>query len=224
MHRMVVRADLNVSLDGYATTTDATPENPFGDDWGRLVGPYTATRTFRERVLGMTDGSGTTGVDEKYAHRYFTEIGAEILGAGMFGLHAHPDDPDWSGWWGEEPPFRVPVFVLTHDVGRPALRMRGGTTFHFVSGEPAAVLDLAQSAAPGQDVRIGGGPGVVRDYLLAGLIDELHLAVTPIVLGRGLDIWDGLRGIENDYDIRSEAAEPGTTHLTLTRTPADADR
>lgn len=111
---MTVRADLNISLDGRATTTDQTPENPFGDDWGRLVADYTATRTFRARVLGDTSGEGTTGIDEKYAHAYFEEVGAEIMGAGMFGLHLHADDPDWRGWWGDEPPFHVPVYVLTH--------------------------------------------------------------------------------------------------------------
>ena len=109
-----VRVDLNISLDGFATTTDQTPENPFGDDWGRLTDAYVATRTFRERVLHDTSGAGTTGVDDEYAARYFEAVGAEIMGAAMFGLHEHPDDPDWRGWWGDEPPFRVPVFVLTH--------------------------------------------------------------------------------------------------------------
>ena len=109
---MAVRVDLNISLDGFATTTDQTPEDPFGQDWGRLVAAYVATRTFRARVLHDTTGEGTTGIDDRYAEQYFAEIGAEIMGAGMFGLHNYPDDPDWRGWWGEEPPFRVPVFVL----------------------------------------------------------------------------------------------------------------
>lgn len=115
-----VRVDLNISLDGFATTTDQTPENPFGDDWGRLTAAYVATRTFRERVLHDASGEGTTGVDDRYAARYFEGVGAEIMGAGMFGLHANPDDPDWRGWWGDEPPFRVPVFVLTHTPVRPS--------------------------------------------------------------------------------------------------------
>jgi len=106
---MAVRVDLNISLDGFATTTDQTPEDPMGQDWGRLVAAYVATRTFRARVLHDTTGEGTTGIDDQYAEQYFAEIGAEIMGAGMFGLHAYPDDPDWRGWWGDEPPFRVPV-------------------------------------------------------------------------------------------------------------------
>src|SRR6476646_5275984 len=111
---MAVRVDLNISLDGFATTTDQTPENPFGPDWARLTEAYTATRTFRARVLQETSGEGTTGVDDRYAQAYFAEVGAEIMGAGMFGLQTAADDPDWRGWWGDEPPFHVPVFVLTH--------------------------------------------------------------------------------------------------------------
>ena len=117
---MAVRVDLNISLDGFATTTDQTRENPFGPDWSRLVEAYIATRTFRARVLHDTSGEGTTGIDDQYAQAYFAEVGAEIMGAGMFGLHAAADDPDWRGWWGDEPPFRVPVFVLTHSQ-RPVL-------------------------------------------------------------------------------------------------------
>ena len=133
---MAVRVDLNISLDGFATTTDQTPENPFGLDWARLVEAYVSTRTFRARVLHETAGEGTTGVDDRYAQAYFSEIGAEIMGAGMFGLHTFPDDPDWRGWWGDEPPFHVPVFVLTHR-SLPVLEMAGGTTFHFLSAAPA---------------------------------------------------------------------------------------
>ena len=125
-----VRVDMNISLDGYATTTDRTPENPFGEDWARLTAAYVSTRTFRERVLGQS-GEGTTGLDDDYAAAYFEGIGAEIMGAGMFGLHDHPGDPGWQGWWGPNPPLGCPVFVLTHEQ-RPDLEMDGGTTFHFV--------------------------------------------------------------------------------------------
>src|SRR5690348_11004234 len=150
---MAVRVDLNISLDGFATTTDQTPENPFGEDWPRLVGAYTATRTFRERVLHDGSGEGTTGVDDEYARNYFAEVGAEIMGAGMFGLHNFPDDPDWRGWWGDEPPFHVPVFVLTHDATWPSIEMAGGTTFHFLAATPHEALDRARDAAQGKDVR-----------------------------------------------------------------------
>jgi dihydrofolate reductase len=213
---MAVRVDLNISLDGFATTTDATPENPFGSDWGRLVDAYTSTRTFRERVLHDTSGEGTTGVDDKYAAAYFEGVGAEIMGAGMFGFHNFPDDPEWKGWWGDEPPFRVPVFVLTH-TPRPDLTMAGGTTFHFVSTSPEEVLERALSAAGDKDVRIGGGPTVVRDYLRAGLVDRLHVGITPILLGSGIRLWDDLRGLESEYTVSSETAESGIIHVTFRR-------
>ncbi|MGO4258107.1 dihydrofolate reductase family protein [Marmoricola sp. RAF53] len=213
---MAVRVDLNISLDGFATTTDQTPENPFGDDWPRLVGAYTATRTFRERVLHDTSGEGTTGVDDAYAQAYFAEVGAEIMGAGMFGLHNFPDDPDWRGWWGEEPPFRIPVLVLTH-TARPAISFANGTEFHFLTTSPEEALDRALEAADGKDVRIGGGPTVVRDFLRAGLVDHLHVAIAPILLGRGIRLWDDLRGLESGYDVTAETAESGTVHLTFRR-------
>jgi len=214
---MTVRVDLNISLDGYATTTDQTPENPFGDDWPRLVSAYVGTRTFRERVLHDTSGEGTTGVDDQYAQAYFAEIGAEIMGAGMFGFHNFPDDPDWRGWWGDEPPFHCPVFVLTHDVPKPSLEMTGDTTFHFLSATPHEALELARAAADGQDIRIGGGPTVVREYLKAGLVDQLHVAITPIILGSGICLWDDLRGLESGYDVKAETAESGIVHLTFRR-------
>jgi dihydrofolate reductase len=213
---MAVRVDLNISLDGFATTTDQTRENPFGHDWSRLVEAYVATRTFRARVLHDTSGEGTTGVDDEYAQAYFDEVGAEIMGAGMFGLHTYPDDPDWRGWWGDEPPFRVPVFVLTH-TPRPSIEMAGGTTFHFLSATPEAALERALDAAGGKDVRVGGGPTVVRDFLKAGLVDQLHVAMVPILLGRGIRLWDGLRELESGYAVKAETAPSGTIHLTFRR-------
>ena len=181
---MAVRVDLNISLDGFASATDQSPEDPIGRDWPRLVGAYVATRTFRERVLHDTSGGGTTGLDDAYARAYFADVGAEIMGAGMFGFHAYPDDSDWCGWWGDEPPFRCPVFVLTHRARR-TVEMVGGTTFRFLSASPRETLDLALEAAGGRDVRIGGGPTVVRAFLAEGLVDRLHVAITPILLGRG---------------------------------------
>ena len=211
-----VRLDLNISLDGFATTTDQTPENPFGDDWGRLTRDYTATRTFRERVLHDDTGAGTTGVDDAYAQRYFADLGAEIMGAGMFGLHEHGDDPDWRGWWGDEPPFRVPVFVLTH-TPRPSIEMANGTSFRFIDASAEDALAQARAVAAGGDIRIGGGARTARSFLDAGLVDELHVAVVPIILGRGIRLWDDLRGLENGYEVRAEAAESGVTHLTFRR-------
>lgn len=214
---MAVRVDLNISLDGFATTTDQTPENPMGQDWSRLVAPFIATRTFRERVLHDGSGEGTTGVDDKYVQAYFAEVGAEIMGAGMFGLHNFPDDPDWRGWWGDEPPFHCPVFVLTHRVPRPSLEMAGGTTFHFLSGTPQDALARALEVAEGKDVRVGGGASVAREFLKAGLVDHLHVAITPILLGSGIRLWDDLRGLESGYEVTSEVAESGVTHLTFKR-------
>jgi dihydrofolate reductase len=214
---MAVRVDLNISLDGFATTTDQTPQDPIGEDWQRLVAAYIATRTMRERVLNDRSGAGTTGVDEKYAAAYFEGVGAEIMGAGMFGLHSFPDDPNWRGWWGEEPPFHAPVYVLTHSI-RPALEMKGGTRFEFLSATPEQALDRAQRAADGQDVRIGGGATVVRDFLAAGLVDRLHVAIVPILLGRGIRLWDDLRGLETMYSVTTEVApESGTVHVTFQR-------
>ena len=213
---MGVRVDLNVSLDGYATTEGGTPDNPFGDDWTKLTAAYAATRTFRERVLHDTSGEGTSGVDDRYAAAYFEDVGAEIMGAGMFGFHSFPNDPDWKGWWGDEPPFRVPVFVLTH---RPldSINMSGGTTFHFVSATPQEVLAAATTAAGGKDVRVGGGISTVREFLKAGLVDKLHVAIAPILLGRGINLWVDLRGFEDGYQVRTETAESGTVHVTFTR-------
>lgn len=213
---MAVRVDLLISLDGFASTTDHTAENPFGEDWSRLVKAYVETRTFRERVLGDLSGKGTSGVDDRYAQSYFDGVGAEIMGAGKFGFHAFPEDPDWKGWWGDEPPFRCPVFVLTHRT-RPPLEMNGGTTFNFINASPNDALTQASKAANGKDVRIGGGPTIVREYLKAGLVDYLHVAMTPILLGRGIRLWDDLRALETDYAIHSEIAESGTIHVTFRR-------
>jgi dihydrofolate reductase len=219
---MRVRADLNISIDGFGTTTDGRPEDTLGQDWFRLIDAYTATRTFRARVLGDTTGAGTTGVDEKYAAAYFEGIGAEIMGAGMFGLHLHPNDPDWNGWWGSNPPFHVPVFVLTHE-SRENLVMEGGTTFRFLSATPQEALALAVAEAGDLDVRIGGGPTVVREFLKAGLVDQLHVAITPMLLGQGVRLWDELRGLEKGHRVTTEAAESGTAHVTFVRsTDADA--
>lgn len=213
---MAVRVDLNISLDGFGTTTDQTPDNPFGEDWGRLVGAYTATRTFRERVLHDTSGEGTTGVDDAYAAAYFDEVGAEIMGAGMFGLHTFPDDPQWRGWWGEEPPFHCPVFVLTNTQRQP-ISFENGTSFEFIATSAQDALERATAAADGKDVRIGGGLSTVQEFLKAGLVDRLHVAIAPILLGRGIRLWDDLRGLEENYSVKAETAESGVVHLTFSR-------
>ena len=142
--------------------------------------------------------------------------GAYVMGRRMFGGGPGAWDPEWRGWWGEEPPYRAPVFVLTHHPRAP-LAMEGGTTFHFVDASPAEALETAREAADGQDVRIGGGATVIRDFVAAGLVDHMHIVVVPIVLGRGVRLWDGLEGIAGDYAIEATSSPSGVTHLTFTR-------
>jgi dihydrofolate reductase len=215
-----VRIDLFSSLDGYSSTTDQTAENPMGADWGRLTEAFAATRTFRETVFGDTSGAGTTGLDESYAAAHFVGIGAEIMGAAMFGLHAFGDDPDWKGWWGDEPPFGAPVFVLTGTAPRPSIQMQGGTTFHFRSAPIETVLAEAIEAAGGLDVRVGGGVGTARDFVRAGLVDDLHVMIAPILLGQGTRVLDDLRGLELTHQVTTEVAESGTIHVTFKRQTA----
>ncbi|MFG6501943.1 dihydrofolate reductase family protein [Microbacterium sp. P05] len=212
-----VRADLFSSLDGFTAAPEAGSDNPMGDDWEALTAAYAATRTFREKVFGDTTGAGTTGLDDAYASAFFTGVGAEIMGAAMFGLHANPDDPDWKGWWGEEPPFGCPVYVLTHSAPRPSITMAGGTTFHFRTGSIEDVLGEATAAANGLDVRIGGGIRTAHEFLRADLVDDLHIALAPIVLGRGNLMWEGLRGYELTRAVTSEVSESGVVHVTFTR-------
>ncbi|WP_285115430.1 dihydrofolate reductase family protein [Leifsonia sp. fls2-241-R2A-40a] len=212
-----VRISLFASLDGFTAVPEPTADNPMGDDWGRLTAAYAATRTFRERIFGDTSGAGTSGLDDAHAAAFFEGIGAEIMGATMFGLHAYPDDPDWKGWWGDRPPFGTPVFVLTHTAPRPSIPMEGGTTFHFRDASIQDVLAEAVDAADGRDVRVGGGIGTAREFLRAGLVDDLHVMVAPILLGRGARVWDDLAGLDRTHDVTSEVAESGTIHVTFSR-------
>jgi dihydrofolate reductase len=159
---------------------------------------------------------GSAGVDDAFAERHSVGIGAEIMGANKFGPPGWQEDADWKGWWGPNPPFHTPTFVLTHHE-RSSLEMDGGTTFHFLDATPAEALAAAREAADGLDVRIGGGPTVVRDFLAAGLVDHLHLVQVPIVLGRGVRVWDGLEALEAGYDVEAVSSPSGVTHLTFTR-------
>jgi dihydrofolate reductase len=203
----------SVSLDGFGTGEGLTLEAPFGHAGERLHEWMFATRWWRERV-GEPGGSG--GLDDAVVRLHDQRIGAEIMGAGKFGPPGWHEDPNWKGWWGENPPFHTPVFVLTHHQREP-MEMEGGTTFHFIESPPAEALEKARTAANGQDVRIGGGATIIRDFVKAGLIDHMHVVVVPILLGRGVRLWDGLEGIEKDYDIESTSSPSGVTHLTFTR-------
>src|SRR5262245_53896115 len=172
----------SISLDGYGAGPNQDLTNPLGVGGTALHQWIIATRTF-QRTQGA--GGGTTGVDDDFAARGFRNIGAWILGRNMFGPVRGPwPDLTWKGWWGDNPPYHVPVFVLTHHA-RPPLQMEGDTTFHFVTDGIHAALNRAREAAGGMDVRIGGGASVIRQYLREGLIDELHFAITPVLLGRG---------------------------------------
>ena len=212
---MTVRVhNFGISLDGFGAGADQSLDRPFGHADGRLMEWFTNTATFH--AMTGRDG-GDTGLDDEYARRWGPEIGVEIMGRNKFGPQRGPwADEDWTGWWGDEPPFHTPVFVLTHHP-RPTLEMAGGTTFHFVDASPAEALALAQQAAPGTDVRIGGGVETVRAFLAADLVDHLHVVVVPIVLGRGERLWDGLEGLEERFDVETVASPSGVTHLTFTR-------
>src|SRR5215831_2104374 len=205
--------NLSISLDGFATGEGQAPDAPFGHAGHRLHEWMFATR-FGASIVGAA--SGTEGTDDAIARQHEPGIGAEIMGAGKFGPPGWQDDPDWKGWWGPNPPFHTPTFVLTHRPG-DSIEMEGGTTFHFLDAAPAKALDVAREAAEGQDVRIGGGPTVVRDFLAAGLVDYMHLVQVPILLGRGVRVWDGLEALEQGYEIEAVSSPSGVTHLIFDR-------
>ena len=165
----------------------------------------------------VQSAGGLGRLDESYAAAFFEGVGAEIMGAAMFGLHSFPANPDWKGWWGDQPPFHTPVYVLTHTAPRPSIPMEGGTTFHFCNAAIEAVLAKATEAAGGLDVRVGGGISTAREFLLAGLVDHLHLMIAPIILGRGTRLWDDLGGLELTHTVTTEVAESGTIHVNFTR-------
>ncbi|EYT49252.1 dihydrofolate reductase family protein [Kocuria sp. UCD-OTCP] len=203
--------NFSISLDGFGTGEGLSQDAPFGHAGQRLHEWMIATRWW--------DPGGSGGVDDAFAQLHGVGIGAEIMGAGKFGPHGWHEDPGWEGWWGPNPPFHTPVFVLTHSP-RPSIEMEGGTVFHFIDASPAEALDTARTAADGQDVRIGGGPTTVRDFLAAGLVDHLHVVVVPILLGRGVRLWEGLEGLEADYRVEATSSPRGVTHVTFTRTSA----
>ena len=200
--------NFSISLDGFGTGEGLSQNAPFGHAGQRLHEWMIATRWW--------DPGGSGGVDDAFAQLHGVGIGAEIMGAGKFGPPGWHEDPGWEGWWGPNPPFHTPVFVLTHSP-RPSIEMEGGTVFHFIDASPAEALDTARTAADGQDVRIGGGPTTVRDFLAAGLVDHLHVVVVPILLGRGVRLWEGLEGLEADYRVEATSSPRGVTHVTFTR-------
>jgi len=204
----------SVSLDGYGAGPRQDRENPLGVGGHALHDWFVPTRTF-QRVVGK-DG-GTTGPDDDFAARGIENLGAWILGRNMFGPVRGPwPDDSWKGWWGDTPPYHVPVFVLTHHA-RPPLEMEGGTVFHFVTEGIAAALAQARAAARGKVVRIGGGAATIRQYLQAGLLDELHVAISPILLGRGEPLFEGIDLPALGYRVKAHVATEAAMHLVIGR-------
>ena len=204
-----------VSLDGYGAGPDQSTDNPLGIGGTRLHEWVFKTRSGR-RMLGMT-GGGDEGIDDDFIARGDAGVGATIMGRNMFGPIRGPwGDEDWKGWWGDTPPYHHPVFVLSHHP-RPSITMKGGTTFHFVDGGIEAALERAFDAAGGDDVRLGGGVSAIQQYLAAGHIDELHVAIVPILLGSGERLFDNVGPAADQYRCAELVSSPSVTHVRLER-------
>jgi dihydrofolate reductase len=205
-----------ISLDGYGAGPSQSRENPLGIGGEALHESVVATRTFRQ-MSGQQGGA--TGVNDDFVARGFANIGAWIMGRNMFGPVRGPwPDDDWKGWWGSNPPYHCSVFVLTNHA-RDAIDMEGGTTFHFVTDGIHAALQRATDAANGQDIRLGGGVATIQQYLRAGLIDEMHLAISPVLLGSGEHLFAGLDAARLGYRCTEHVPTPNATHVVLTRAP-----
>jgi dihydrofolate reductase len=206
----------SISLDGFGTGEGQSRDAYFGHAGERLHEWMFTTRWWNEKV-GQSGGTG--GIDDAFLERHDRGIGAEIMGAGKWGFPGWHEDPDWKGAWGPNPPFHTPVFVLTHHT-RPSIEMEGGTTYHFLDVPPAEALETAREAADGKDIRIGGGATVIREFLAARLVDHMHVVLVSILLGRGVRLWDGLEGLEKDYQVETTSSPSGVTHVTFTRAGA----
>jgi len=204
----------SISIDGYGAGPDQSVEEPLGIGGEALHDWMVTTRTFQE-TYGNEGGS--TGVDDKFTARGFENIGAWIMGRNMFGPVRGPwPDDNWKGWWGDTPPYHNQVFVLTNHP-RDSVAMEGGTTFHFVTDGIHAALARAREAANGQDVRLGGGVATIRQYLEAGLIDELHIAISPMLLGSGEHLFANLDTVALGYHCSEQVATAGAMHCVLTK-------
>jgi dihydrofolate reductase len=204
----------SISLDGFGAGPEQSLDHPLGRRGQELHQWIFGTRFFRTMV--GQDG-GSEGVDQAYAHRAMDGFGAFILGRNMFGPIRGPwPDDSWKGWWGDEPPYHVPVYVLTHHARAP-LEMKGGTTFHFVTDGIEAALERARQAAGGKDVRIGGGVSTVRQYLQAGLVDEMHLAISPVLLGSGEALLAGIDLPRLGFKCTEHVPTQAATHVVLSR-------
>lgn len=203
----------SISLDGFGAGPNQSLQSPLGERGEGLHKWFFGTRTF-QRMLG-DESKGTDGPDEDFAARGFANIGAWILGRNMFGPVRGPwPDESWKGWWGEEPPYHVPVYVLTHHPRAP-LEMKGGTTFHFVTDGIESALAQAKKAANGKDVRLGGGVATIHEYLNAGLVDEMHLAISPVVLGSGESLFAGVDLASLGFQCVEHVPTSAATHVVL---------
>jgi dihydrofolate reductase len=211
MARLRVLA-FSYTLDGFSAGPDQSLKNPLGVNGGEMMEWYLPTRAWR-KMQGLEGGE--TGVDNRMAESSFDNIGAWILGRNMFGPVRGPwPNEDWKGWWGDEPPYHVPTYVLTHHA-RKSVPMKGGTEFHFVTDGIESALEQAMAAAGGKDVRLGGGPATVRQYLQARLIDDLHLAVRPVLLGAGEPLFAGLNLRTLGYECVEQVAGERATHVFI---------
>lgn len=202
----------SISLDGYSAGPGQSLQFPLGVRGPELMEWFFPTAVFQKN---FGKDRGETGIDNSMAEKGFEGIGAWILGRNMFGPVRGPwPDESWKGWWGEEPPYHTPVFVLTHHKRAP-ITMKGGTTFHFVTEGIQAALEMAKSAAGGRDVRLGGGVATVRQYLAAKLIDELHLALRPVLMGAGENLWNGLDAHALGYECVKTVTGERATHVFL---------
>jgi dihydrofolate reductase len=205
-----------VSVDGFGAGPNQDINNPLGVGGLDLHQWIFPTRAFH-KMQGEDESKGTTGVDNDFAERGFERIGAWILGRNMFGPIRGPwPDDKWKGWWGDDPPYHTSVFVLTHHP-RPSIKMAGGTVFHFVTDGIHAALQRAKEAANGLDVRLGGGPATIRQYLQAGLIDQMHLAISPVILGRGESLLGGIDLLKLGYKCAEHVMSPAALHVVLTK-------
>jgi dihydrofolate reductase len=208
-----------MSIDGFSAGANQSLQNPLGVHGPQMMEWFFPTRVWRA-MQGMEGGE--TGIDNRMAEQGFGNIGAWILGRNMFGPVRGPwPDESWKGWWGEEPPYHVPTFVLTHHARAP-IEMKGGTTFHFVTDGIESALAQAKAAANGKDVRIGGGAATVRQYLKARAIDEMHLAVRPVLLGAGERLFDGIDLRALGYEVANHVQGERALHTTIVRISAPA--
>jgi dihydrofolate reductase len=213
MSKLIVRS-FSISLDGYGAGTNQSFDNPLGVNGSTLHKWLVATKTF-QTMFGQ-DG-GEMGIDNDFAARGFKNIGAWIMGRNMFGpvREAWPDDT-WKGWWGDNPPYHTPVFVLTH-YARTPLVMEGGTTFYFVTDGIEAALQQARNVANGKEIRLGGGVSTIQQYLRAGLADELHITMSPVFLGAGENLFSGLNLLALGYECIEQVSTTNAIHLTMTK-------